>query len=82
MKNTIKSVTPTKTKTTVGGASAPTEASATTATTRDADSRRAMIAEAAYYLYLQRDCTAGSEQADWLSAEQEIDRLLAAPSIH
>src|SRR5437660_8216296 len=40
--------------------------------------RHRMISEAAYRRYAQRGCTEGSELEDWLQAETEIDRQLAA----
>ena len=43
----------------------------------DADQRRMMIAEAAYYRSLSH---AGSEIEDWLAAEQEVDAKVMAPS--
>lgn len=44
----------------------------------DADRRRALIAEAAYYRSLRR-VAGGSEIDDWLAAEQEVDSRLMAP---
>lgn len=43
-----------------------------------ADARRAMIAENAYLRAEERGFTPGSEEADWLAAEQEVDALLRA----
>jgi hypothetical protein len=43
----------------------------------DAASRRALIAEAAYYRSLRQ---VGSELDHWLAAEQEIDAQLMKPS--
>jgi hypothetical protein len=43
----------------------------------DADQRRTMIAEAAYFRSLSH---AGSEVEDWLAAEQEVDAKVMAPS--
>jgi len=40
--------------------------------------RELMIAEAAYYIAERRGFEAGAELDDWLEAESEIDRLLAA----
>ena len=37
-----------------------------------------MIAEAAYYIAERRGFEPGAELDDWLDAESEIDRLLAA----
>lgn len=42
------------------------------------DEKRSMIAEAAYYLAVQRDFQGGSPEQDWYRAEVEIDRLLGA----
>ncbi len=43
-----------------------------------AEERGEMIAVAAYYLAEQRGFTAGGATADWLEAEQRIDRMLEA----
>lgn len=43
-----------------------------------ADERSEMIAVAAYYLAEHRGFADGSATADWLKAEQQIDRMLAA----
>lgn len=40
------------------------------------ETRRQMIAEAAYYLAERRGLTAGDSNADWLAAETEIDIIL------
>lgn len=45
-----------------------------------ADQRRVMIAEAAYYLALQRKFEPGHEVEDWLLAESQIDRVVVAGS--
>jgi len=45
----------------------------------DADRRRALIAEAAYYRSLRHSST-GSEVEDWLAAEQEVDSRLMSQS--
>jgi hypothetical protein len=45
----------------------------------DADRRRAMIAEAAYYRSLSQR---GSELEHWLAAEQEVDAKVMAPGSH
>jgi len=50
--------------------SAPTEVSAET--------RRAMIAEAAYLRAERRGFAPGHEEEDWLVAEKEVDALLSA----
>jgi hypothetical protein len=41
------------------------------------DERHQMIAVAAYYLAERRGFAPGSATADWLSAERQIDRMLA-----
>lgn len=47
------------------------------ATTRtDPETRRRMIAEAAYYKSQARDFAPGFEELDWLAAEREIDARL------
>jgi len=43
--------------------------------------RRKMIADAAYYRALSRDFESGHEVQDWLEAEAEVDRRLAAARI-
>jgi len=45
-----------------------------------ADQRQAMIAEAAYYLALQRKFEPGHEVEDWLLAESQIDRVVTPGS--
>lgn len=42
------------------------------------EQRQVMIAEAAYYLALQRNFEAGHEVEDWLLAESQIDATLAS----
>ena len=42
-----------------------------------ADARRAMIAEAAYYMAEQRGFTAGRDVEDWLLAEEQVDAALS-----
>ena len=42
------------------------------------ETRRAMIAEAAYLRALRRGFGAGREEEDWLAAEKEVDALLSA----
>ena|SRR6185312_11626006 len=42
-----------------------------------ADTRRAMIAEAAYLRAERRGFLAGHEEEDWLAAEKEVDALLS-----
>jgi hypothetical protein len=43
----------------------------------DAERRRALIAEAAYFRAERRGSSPGHEAEDWLAAEMEIDRTLA-----
>lgn len=45
--------------------------------TVDAQQRRRMIEEAAYYRALTRQLEGGDPVADWLEAEREINRRLA-----
>jgi len=47
-----------------------------------ADTRRAMIAEAAYLRAEQRSFASGHEEEDWLLAEREVDALLSAHHGH
>lgn len=47
-----------------------------------AEERNEMIAVAAYYLAEQRGFTAEGATDDWLQAEQQIDRMLAAIHRH
>jgi len=42
-----------------------------------AETRRAMIAEAAYLRAERRGFVAGNEEEDWLAAEKEVDVLLS-----
>ena len=42
------------------------------------ETRRAMIAEAAYLRAERRGFGAGREEEDWLAAEKEVDALLSA----
>lgn len=44
-----------------------------------AESRKAMIAEAAYLRAERRSFAPGGELADWLAAELEVDALLGLP---
>ena len=46
----------------------------------DADRRRALIAQAAYFRAERRGFRAGGEEQDWLEAESEVDALLASAS--
>jgi type IV pilus biogenesis protein CpaD/CtpE len=48
-------------------------------TSIDADRRRALIAEAAYYRSRRR-VSSGSEIDDWLAAEHAVDAGLMAPA--
>ncbi len=43
----------------------------------DAERRRAMVAEAAYYRAEQRGFEPGRELEDWCAAESDVDSLLA-----
>jgi hypothetical protein len=46
--------------------------------TVSAETRRAMIAQAAYLRAERRGFTTGGEEEDWLAAEAEVDALLRA----
>lgn len=46
----------------------------------DAEARRGMIAEAAYYRAQARGFGPGGEMHDWLEAEREIDRMTQSVS--
>jgi hypothetical protein len=51
----------------------------------DAERRRALIAESAYFRAERRGFEPGHEAEDWVAAEQEIDRALAigvSPSVN
>lgn len=48
----------------------------------NAESRRGMIAEAAYYLAEKRGFAPGSELADWCEAESRIDQQTAGGIAH
>lgn len=43
--------------------------------------RQGMIAEAAYYLAEKRGFSGDEREQDWLQAELEVDRLIAASQI-
>ena len=43
----------------------------------NAEARRAMIEQAAYFLAKHRGFTPGHELEDWLAAEREVDTALA-----
>lgn len=58
----------------------PGEASQASAWQNDADKREAMIRLVAYSFYERRGFVEGDELADWLQAEMEVDRQLAAQS--
>lgn len=60
-----------------GGASKGATGSST-GTTVSAETRRAMIAHAAYLRAERRGFTPGGEEEDWLAAEAEVDALLRA----
>lgn len=47
---------------------------------REKVSRETMIREAAYFRAERRGFVQGAELDDWLTAEAEIDRVLAAPA--
>ena len=51
---------------------------ASTGITVSADTRRGMIAHAAYLRAERRGFTPGGEAEDWLAAEAEVDALLKA----
>jgi Protein of unknown function (DUF2934) len=65
------------TPTTAGAVDAPVAPSAV-ASSRSIEQREAMICDAAYFLSERRGFGPGHELDDWLAAEGEIDRLLAA----
>ena len=50
--------------------------SASTVTNVTAETRRAMIAQAAYFHAERRGFAPGGEEQDWLKAEAEVDALL------
>ncbi len=58
--------------------SKPNSLLASSLTPVTAEARRAMIAEAAYYLAEQRGFAYGREVEDWLLAERQIDARLSA----
>ena len=59
-------------------ASAAPASPATTAITVSEETRRAMIAQAAYLRAERRGFTPGNEVEDWMAAEAEVDALLRA----
>ncbi len=66
-----------KTKTPAGGtASGKAHPDGTAKWHTDPDTRRAMIAQAAYFRAEKRGFAAGGEEQDWLEAEAEIEALL------
>lgn len=75
-----------RTTTKVENRSTKTNPTQTTATASrgglDANSRRGMIAEAAYYLAEKRGFAPGRELQDWCEAESLIDRLTAGGVAH
>jgi hypothetical protein len=50
----------------------------TAAPSRDAEKREAMVRIAAYTFYERRGFVSGHELEDWLQAELEVDRQMAA----
>jgi hypothetical protein len=54
------------------------ESSQTATSKSDAEKREAMIRIAAYSFYERRGFVSGHELEDWLAAEMEVDRQLAA----
>ena len=46
------------------------------------ETRRGMIAEAAFYRALERNFHGGSETEDWLQAEREVDAQLGSKVTH
>lgn len=70
--------TTTKAKTTVAAASRPSRSNGTGKSRRvNPDQRRNYIEVAAYYIAERRGFSGGHEAEDWVTAENEIDRLLA-----
>jgi hypothetical protein len=63
----------------ISGEASPDSGESAAMTSMDADHRRALIAEAAYYRSLHH-ASGGSEVDDWLAAEREVDAKLTAPS--
>ncbi|MGO9593890.1 MAG: DUF2934 domain-containing protein [Steroidobacteraceae bacterium] len=62
----------------VAGETTRTTAPVASAKRTEAAVRHAMIAQAAYFLSERRSFCAGRELDDWLAAETEVDRILAA----
>jgi len=58
--------------------SKPESAAGSSPAPMTAEARRAMIAEAAYYIAEQRGFECGRDVEDWLLAEKQIDMALAA----
>lgn len=54
------------------------ESAQTAASQGDAEKRETMIRIAAYTFYERRDFVSGHELEDWLQAEMEVERELAA----
>ena len=50
------------------------------ATALSREGRSGMIAQAAYFRAERRGFAPGQELEDWVAAEQEVDRLLSAPT--
>jgi hypothetical protein len=61
-------------------AKAATPAAQEPARHSDADERRRLIAQAAYFRAERRGFAPGGEERDWLEAEAEVDALLAPTS--
>lgn len=67
-----------KAKTTVAAASRPSRSNGMGKSRRiNPDQRRNYIEVAAYYIAERRGFSGGHEAEDWVTAEMEIDRLLA-----
>lgn len=62
-------------------AEGPTSIAGAKQTFVDAEQRKAMIAEAAYYKAEHRGFASGYELEDWLVAEAEIDSALSGDSL-
>lgn len=65
-------------RTTRRRAAEPTRMPAAREPAVSAETRRAMIAEAAYLRAERRGFAPGREEEDWLAAEKEVDALLSA----
>ena len=60
-------------------ASKPNSILKSSATPIAPETRRLMVAEAAYYIAENRGFESGREAEDWLLAEKQIETVLAAP---